>query len=75
MDFLTHYRRGGKIGLFRVAEVGKTILIRELINNIAKAHGGVSVYISSHSIPSVIKTLHCITIVWLHSIILLNEFN
>ncbi|KAH7294545.1 hypothetical protein KP509_27G006200 [Ceratopteris richardii] len=39
----TPYRRGGKIGLFGGAGVGKTVLIMELINNIAKAHGGVSV--------------------------------
>ena len=38
------YRRGGKIGLFGGAGVGKTVLIMELINNIAKAHGGVSVF-------------------------------
>jgi F-type H+-transporting ATPase subunit beta len=41
---LAPYRRGGKIGLFGGAGVGKTILIMELINNIAKAHGGVSVF-------------------------------
>lgn len=38
------YGRGGKIGLFGGAGVGKTVLIMELINNIAKAHGGVSVF-------------------------------
>merc|ERR1712159_341401 len=41
---LAPYRRGGKIGLFGGAGVGKTVLIIELINNIAKAHGGVSVF-------------------------------
>ncbi|XP_057848303.2 ATP synthase subunit beta, chloroplastic-like [Cryptomeria japonica] len=41
---LAPYRRGGKIGLFRGAGVGKTMLIMELINNIAKAHGGVSIF-------------------------------
>ena len=41
---LAPYRRGGKIGLFGGAGVGKTVLIMELINNIAKAHGGVSVF-------------------------------
>ncbi|CAA0819659.1 ATP synthase subunit beta-3- mitochondrial [Striga hermonthica] len=41
---LAPYRREGKIGLFGGAGVGKTILIVELINNIAKAHGGVSVF-------------------------------
>ena len=44
MDLLAHYSRGGKIGLFGGAGVGKTVLIMELINNIAKAHGGVSVF-------------------------------
>ncbi|KAM4092912.1 hypothetical protein ACB094_06G075700 [Castanea mollissima] len=44
VDLLAPYRRGGKIGLFREARVGKTIRIMELINNIAKAHGGVSVF-------------------------------
>merc|ERR1712003_318902 len=44
VDLLAPYRRGGKIGLFGGAGVGKTILIIELINNIAKAHGGVSVF-------------------------------
>ncbi|KAB2037669.1 hypothetical protein ES319_D03G092400v1 [Gossypium barbadense] len=44
VDLLAPYRRGGKIGLFGGAGVGKTILIMELINNIAKAHGGVSVF-------------------------------
>jgi len=43
VDLLAPYRRGGKIGLFGGAGVGKTVLIMELINNIAKAHGGVSV--------------------------------
>ena len=44
VDILAPYRRGGKIGLFGGAGVGKTVLIMELINNIAKAHGGVSVF-------------------------------
>jgi F-type H+-transporting ATPase subunit beta len=44
VDLLAPYRRGGKIGLFGGAGVGKTVLIMELINNIAKAHGGVSVF-------------------------------
>jgi len=44
VDLLSPYRRGGKIGLFGGAGVGKTVLIMELINNIAKAHGGVSVF-------------------------------
>jgi F-type H+-transporting ATPase subunit beta len=44
VDLLAPYRRGGKIGLFGGAGVGKTVLIMELINNIAKEHGGVSVF-------------------------------
>merc|ERR1711897_102587 len=44
VDLLAPYRRGGKIGLFGGAGVGKTVLIMELINNIAKAHGGFSVF-------------------------------
>jgi F-type H+-transporting ATPase subunit beta len=44
IDLLAPYKRGGKIGLFGGAGVGKTVLIMELINNIAKAHGGVSVF-------------------------------
>jgi len=44
IDLLTPYRKGGKIGLFGGAGVGKTVLIMELINNVAKKHGGVSVF-------------------------------
>jgi F-type H+-transporting ATPase subunit beta len=44
IDLLAPYRKGGKIGLFGGAGVGKTVLIMELINNVAKAHGGVSVF-------------------------------
>ncbi len=44
VDLLAPYRKGGKIGLFGGAGVGKTVLIMELINNIAKAHGGVSCF-------------------------------
>jgi len=44
VDLLAPFRRGGKIGLFGGAGVGKTVLIMELINNIAKEHGGVSVF-------------------------------
>jgi F-type H+-transporting ATPase subunit beta len=44
VDLLAPYRRGGKIGLVGGAGVGKTVLIMELINNIAKAHGGASVF-------------------------------
>jgi F-type H+-transporting ATPase subunit beta len=44
VDLLAPYLKGGKIGLFGGAGVGKTVLIQELINNIAKGHGGVSVF-------------------------------
>lgn len=44
VDLLAPYQRGGKIGLFGGAGVGKTVLIQELINNIAKQHGGLSVF-------------------------------
>src|SRR4030095_8848953 len=42
VDLLAPYQRGGKIGLFGGAGVGKTVIIMELINNVAKQHGGVS---------------------------------
>jgi len=44
VDLLAPYLKGGKVGLFGGAGVGKTVLIQELINNVAKAHGGVSVF-------------------------------
>lgn len=44
IDLIAPYQRGGKIGLFGGAGVGKTVLIQELINNIAKEHGGLSVF-------------------------------
>ncbi len=44
IDLLAPYLKGGKVGLFGGAGVGKTVIIQELINNIAKAHGGVSVF-------------------------------
>ncbi|MCP4378879.1 MAG: F0F1 ATP synthase subunit beta, partial [bacterium] len=44
VDLLAPYRKGGKIGLFGGAGVGKTVLIMELINNVAKKHGGVSCF-------------------------------
>ncbi len=44
IDLLAPYSKGGKIGLFGGAGVGKTVIIMELINNIAKGHGGVSVF-------------------------------
>src|SRR5262245_55390016 len=44
VDLLAPYSKGGKIGLFGGAGVGKTVIIMELINNVAKAHGGYSVF-------------------------------
>jgi len=44
IDLLAPYQKGGKIGLFGGAGVGKTVLIQELINNVAKEHGGLSVF-------------------------------
>ena len=44
LDLIAPYQKGGKIGLFGGAGVGKTVLIQELINNIAKEHGGLSVF-------------------------------
>ena len=44
VDLIAPYAKGGKIGLFGGAGVGKTVLIMELINNVAKAHGGISVF-------------------------------
>ena len=44
VDLLAPYAKGGKIGLFGGAGVGKTVIIMELINNVAKAHGGYSVF-------------------------------
>src|SRR5262249_57242579 len=44
IDLLAPYRRGGKIGLFGGAGVGKTVTMLELINNVAKKHGGFSVF-------------------------------
>ena len=43
-EVITPYLKGGKIGLFGGAGVGKTVLIMELINNVAKQHGGISVF-------------------------------
>ncbi|MFS4895186.1 F0F1 ATP synthase subunit beta, partial [Staphylococcus aureus] len=44
VDLLAPYAKGGKVGLFGGAGVGKTVLIMELINNIARVHGGYSVF-------------------------------
>ena len=52
VDLLAPYQRGGKIGLFGGAGVGKIVLIMELINNVAKAHG----LFSSYSIQSFVFT-------------------
>jgi F-type H+-transporting ATPase subunit beta len=50
VDLLAPYARGGKIGLFGGAGVGKTVLIQELINNVAKAHGGFSIFCGKFSV-------------------------
>jgi F0F1-type ATP synthase beta subunit len=52
VDLLAPYAKGGKIGLFGGAGVGKTVLIQELINNVAKAHGGYSCSPASASVPA-----------------------
>jgi len=52
VDLLAPYARGGKIGLFGGAGVGKTITIMELINNVAKGHGGYSVFAGSANAPA-----------------------
>jgi len=57
VDLLAPYSRGGKIGLFGGAGVGKTVIIMELINNIAKAHGGYSVFAVWVSVPVKVTTL------------------
>jgi len=50
VDLLAPYARGGKIGLFGGAGVGKTVLIQELINNVAKAHGGFSIFCGQYHV-------------------------
>ena len=52
VDLLAPYAKGGKIGHFGGAGVGKTVLIQELINNIAKTHGGNSVFAASANAPA-----------------------
>jgi F0F1-type ATP synthase beta subunit len=52
IDLLAPYRRGGKIGLFGGAGVGKTVLLMELINNVGKKFGGFSVFAASASAPA-----------------------
>lgn len=54
VDLLAPYARGGKIGLLGGAGVGKTVLIQELINNVAKAHGGFSIFCGTR-IPTVVQ--------------------
>ena len=51
IDLLAPYAKGGKIGLFGGAGVGKTVLIQELIRNIATEHGGYSILPESESVP------------------------
>ena len=51
VDLLAPYAKGGKVGLFGGAGVGKTVLIQELINNIAKGHGGYSVFAGVGNVP------------------------
>ena len=56
VDLLAPYSKGGKIGLFGGAGVGKTVLIMELINNIAKAHGGYSCLLYTSPSPRDLST-------------------
>lgn len=57
VDLIAPYARGGKIGLFGGAGVGKTVLIMELINNVAKGHGGFSVFCGVGTIPVVLPSI------------------
>ena len=57
IDLLAPYAKGGKIGLFGGAGVGKTVLIQELISNIATEHGGYSISPVSGSVP--VKEMIC----------------
>jgi len=52
VDLLAPYAKGGKVGLFGGAGVGKTVLIQELIHNLAKEHGGLSAFCGSGSAPA-----------------------
>src|SRR5699024_9889935 len=56
VDLLAPYIKGGKIGLFGGAGVGKTVLIQELINNIAQEHSGISVLLESESVHVKVTT-------------------
>ena len=57
VDLLAPYARGGKIGLFGGAGVGKTVLIQELINNVAKAHGGFSIFCGKSEFSRIIPDI------------------
>lgn len=57
VDLLAPYQRGGKIGLFGGAGVGKTVLIMELINNVAKGHGVCAI---SNSVVTVFVQYECV---------------
>ena len=58
IDLIEPYAKGGKIGLFGGAGVGKTVLIQELINNIAKGHGGLSVLLELAKEPEKVTTFY-----------------
>ena len=58
VDLLAPYACGGKIGLFGAAGVGETVLIQDLINNVAKAHGGFSIFCGTGTFPHFLSG-HC----------------
>lgn len=60
IDLLEPYLRGGKTGLFGGAGVGKTVLIQELIHNIAQGHNGISVF-TAELVNVLVKAMICIT--------------
>ena len=68
VDLLAPYARNGTIGLFGGAGVSKTVLIQELINNVAKAHGGFSIFCGMFSffsiLPAAVKLLMYSTRCW-----------
>ncbi len=64
VDLLAPYARGGKIGLFGGAGVGKTVLIQELINNVAKAHGGFSIFCGKFAQLSVAISTHHVSAIF-----------
>jgi hypothetical protein len=57
VDLLAPYQRGGKIGLFGGAGVGKTVLIMELINNVAKAHGALLLHLLRYMLHAYVGLL------------------